>query len=128
MRVKLHIESEAEELLKGRYRLINVWRPLNGPVVASPLAYADSTSVPDKDVVSIEHRSPRRTGYPAGVSYSTNSQWHYWSGMDNDERILLQCFDSRDGARAPHTAFVDPRTQKDWPGRESIEVRALVFA
>lgn len=29
--------------------------------------------------------------------------------------------------RVPHTAFADPRTPSDVPGRESIEVRALVF-
>jgi hypothetical protein len=27
----------------------------------------------------------------------------------------------------PHTAFVDPRTPKGAKGRESIEVRALVY-
>ena len=48
--------------------------------------------------------------------------------MDDDERILLQCYDSEKGKRVPHTAFVDPRTEgPGWKGRESIEVRALVF-
>ncbi|KAK4540448.1 hypothetical protein LTR36_009194 [Oleoguttula mirabilis] len=126
-RVQLHMKDEAEELLKGRVRLINVWRPLNGPVVASPLAYADSRSVPDEDIVGVEHRYPDRTGETAGVKYTEQGQWYYWSGMTNEERILLQCYDSKDGARTPHSAFVDSRTQKDWPGRESIEVRALVF-
>ena len=126
-RVHYHMGDEAEELLKGRYRLINVWRPLNGPVVASPLAYADSRSVPDDDIVAVEHRYPHRTGQTAGVKYTENSNWYYWSGMKNDERILLQCYDSKDHARTPHTAFKDHRTQEDWPGRESIEVRTLVF-
>ena len=127
MRVDYHIGDEAEELKKGRVRLINVWRPLNGPVVASPLAYADSRTVPDNYTVPVEHRYPHRTGETAGVRYAESGKWHYWSGMKNDERIFLQCYDSRDGARTPHSAFVDPRTKEDWPGRESIEVRTLVF-
>ena len=126
-RVHYHMGDEAEELLNGRYRLINVWRPLNGPVVSKPLAYADSRSVPNEDIVPVEHRYPHRTGQTAGVKYTEKGNWYYWSGMKNDERIFLQCYDSQDGARTPHTAFTDPRTQADWPGRESIEVRTLVF-
>ncbi|KAF1825553.1 uncharacterized protein K489DRAFT_378094 [Dissoconium aciculare CBS 342.82] len=126
-RVRRHLGDEAEELLQGRVRLVNVWRPLNGPVVASPLAYADSQTVPTGDVVGVEHRYPTWTGETAGVKYDPAHQWHYWSGMTNDERILLQCYDSQEGARTPHSAFNDPRTKSDWPGRESIEVRTLVF-
>jgi hypothetical protein len=126
-RVEYHMGAEAPELLKSRVRLINVWRPLNGPVVASPLAFADSRSVSDDSLAGVQHRYPHRVGETAGVKYSAEGKWHYLSGMRNEERILLQCYDSRDGARTPHSAFVDPRTKDDWPGRESIEVRALVF-
>jgi hypothetical protein len=126
-RVEYHMGSEAPELLKSRVRLINVWRPLNGPVVASPLAFADSRSVSDHHLEGVQHRYPHRVGETAGVKYSAEGKWHYLSGMRNGERILLQCYDSEDGARTPHSAFVDPRTQEDWLGRESIEVRALVF-
>lgn len=126
-RVRYHMGDEAPELLKSRVRLINVWRPLNGPVVASPLAFADSRSVSENQLEGVQHRYPHRVGETAGVKYSAEGKWHYLSGMRNDERILLQCYDSKDGARTPHSAFVDPRTKDDWPGRESIEVRALVF-
>jgi len=126
-RVHYHLPEEAEELLKGRYRIINVWRPLNGPVVANPLAFASSDSVADEFIVPVEHRYPHRTGETAGIRYTPTAKWHYLSGMTNDERLFLQCYDSDKGARVPHTAFVDPRTQEDWPGRDSIEVRALVF-
>jgi hypothetical protein len=136
-RVRLHAGSpeEAQELLKGRVRIINVWRPLNGPVVATPLAVADSSTVRDEDVVPVEHRYPHRTGYTASVLHREEQQWYYLSGMTNDERLLLECFDSEGskpgsgvkGGRAPHSAFVDPRTPVGAPGRESIEVRCLVF-
>jgi hypothetical protein len=49
--------------------------------------------------------------------------------MQNDERLFLKCFDSKDGVgqRVLHTALVDPRTPEGAVGRESIEVRALVY-
>ncbi|KAJ9643423.1 hypothetical protein H2199_004102 [Coniosporium tulheliwenetii] len=130
-RVRHHLPDEADELLRGRYRIINVWRPLNGPVVSFPLAFADSATTRDEDLVGIQHRYPHRTGETAGVKHSSGQRWYYWSGMTDSERLLLKCFDSDETVgrwgRVPHTAFVDPRTQEGWPARESIEVRALVF-
>lgn len=128
-RVRLHSPDEADELLKGRYRIINVWRPLNGPVQAYPLGFASANTVDDKDLISVEHRYPTRTGETAAVQHNPDQKFFYWSGMTNDERLFLKCFDSKDGVgqRVPHTAFVDPRTPQGAPGRESIEVRALVY-
>lgn len=127
-RVNFHSPEDAEKLLKGRYRIINVWRPLNGAVETHPLAFAEANSVPDTDMVGVEHKYPDRSGETAAIRYNPNHKWHYWSGIDNDERIFLQCFDSNSpSTRVPHSAFVDPRTTPDSKHRESIEVRALVF-
>jgi len=130
-RVKLHAPEDAEQLLRGRYRIINVWRPLNGPVMAFPLAVADSQNVRDEDLIPIEHRYPNRNGQTAAVKHNPGQKWYYWSGMTNEERLLLKCFDSDEmvgqWGRVPHTAFCDPRTPEGAVGRESIEVRALVF-
>ncbi|KAI4726253.1 hypothetical protein E4T49_05995 [Aureobasidium sp. EXF-10728] len=127
-RVHHHLPDEASTLLKDRVRIINVWRPLNGPVVSFPLAVADSRSVKEDAVVGIEHRYPDRVGETAGILAQEGQKWWYWSGMGDDERLFLQCYDSHGGKRrTPHTAFTDPRTQEGWPARESIEVRALVF-
>ncbi|KAG9239973.1 hypothetical protein BJ878DRAFT_332855 [Calycina marina] len=134
-RVHTHLPEEAETLLKGRCRIINIWRPLNGPVQASPLAFASGSTLSDEDAVGVEHRYPDRTGETAAVRYNEGQKWHYLSGMRNDERIFLECFDSEAtkpgtkvlGGKVPHTAFKDPRTPAGATGRESIEVRALVF-
>ncbi|ATY64553.1 methyltransferase [Cordyceps militaris] len=128
--------DEAAALLRGRYRLVNVWRPLNpAPVESNPLAFASARSVDDADVVPVEHRySNGYTGETAAVRYNPAQRWYYLSGMTGSERLLLECFDSESlkpgstiAGRAPHTAFADPRTRVDAEGRESIEVRALVF-
>ena len=125
-RVRAFLPDEADVLLQDRVRVINVWRPLNGPVQCHPLAVADSKTVGDEALVAVEHRYPDRTGETISVSHAAE-QWYYWSGMDNDDRLLLECFDSEKGGRVPHTAFVDPRSPVGGRRRESIEVRVLVF-
>ena len=127
-RVRHHLPDEADKLLKGRYRIINVWRPINGAVESFPLAFANSATVPDEALVGIEHRYPDRTGETAAVKHTDGQHWCYWSGMEDNERLFLECFDSENPrGRVPHTAFVDPRSGADAKPRESIEVRALVF-
>lgn len=133
-RVHLHVADpgEAAALARGRVRIVNVWRPIGAqPVAALPLAVADGRSVREGDLVAVEHRYPERTGETAGVRWGEGQEWWYWSGMTSEERLLLKCFDSDaevgSVGRAPHSAFVDPRTTRDAPPRESIEVRCLVF-
>ncbi|KAI4194368.1 MAG: hypothetical protein LQ350_007807 [Teloschistes chrysophthalmus] len=133
-RVELHLPpsssspSSLDETHKNqRVRIINVWRPLSPThITAYPLAFASSPSVPNEAITPVEHRYPTRTGETAAVAWTEEQEWWYWSGMREGERVVLQCCDSEKGARVPHAAFVDPRSEEG-VGRESVEVRALVF-
>lgn len=137
-RIHQHLSPErAKEVIeKGeRVRIINVWRPINGTVVDYPLAFADSSTVDEDNLVSVKHIYPDRTGATAGVKYSPKQRWWYWSGMRNDERLFIKCFDTDTtvggGApgkrgRVPHTAFVHSGTKEGSRKRESIEIRCLV--
>ncbi|KAJ5498566.1 hypothetical protein LT330_004223 [Penicillium expansum] len=127
-RVSHHLPDEAPELLKGRYQIINVWRPIK-TILKDPLAVADAHSVPDSDLVPIGLIYPDRQGETYGVKPDPNIKWYYRYGQTPDLVTLIKCFDSKlDGRarRVPHTAFVNPETENE-AGRESIEVRALVF-
>jgi len=63
-RVRLHTGDEAEDLLKGRVQIINVWRPIGGPVEESPLAVGDFRIVDfEKDnLVPVALKYPHRDG------------------------------------------------------------------
>ncbi|KAJ5617365.1 hypothetical protein N7537_002479 [Penicillium hordei] len=127
-RVSHHLPDEAPELLKGRYQIINVWRPIK-TILKDPLAVADAHSVPDSDLVPIGLIYPDRQGETYGVKPDPNIKWYYRYGQTPDLVTLIKCFDSKVDGRArrvPHTAFVNPETENE-AGRESIEVRALVF-
>jgi hypothetical protein len=129
-RVRDVLPDEADELLRGRVQIVNLWRPIRGPVRDFPLAVCDASSVRFDDLVAADHIYRHRVGETYQVIYNPAHRWFYVPEMRTDEALLLKCFDSRtDGTArfAPHTAFVDPTTPADAPPRISIEVRTLVF-
>jgi len=122
--------AEAEELLKRRFAVINVWRPIRGPLLDAPIAVCDARTIELKDFVASDLIYPDRNGEVYTVSHNSNHRWYYFPQMQVDEALLLKCYDSVQDGRArftAHTAFVDPTTPADDPGRESIEIRTLVF-
>jgi hypothetical protein len=129
-RVRDLIPDEADELLKGRVQIINLWRPIRGPLKDSPLAVCDARTVKFDELVGSDLVYPDRVGETYSVKFSPDHRWFYVPDMTPDEILLLKCFDSTaDGTArfAPHTAFADPTTPKDATPRESIELRTLVF-
>jgi hypothetical protein len=129
-RVRDLIPDEADELLKGRVQIINLWRPIRGPLRDSPLAVCDAGTVKFDELVASDLVYAHRVGETYSVKYGPDHRWYYVPEMTPDEILLLKCFDSRtDGpARfAPHSAFIDPTTPADAAPRESIELRTLVF-
>ncbi len=121
--------GEAEALLKKRFAFINVWRPIKGPVIDTPLAVCDTTTTAPQDMVDSDMVYPDRKGEILVVSWSPAHRWYYIPRMRTDEALLIKCYDSRrDVARfCPHTAFEDPTTPSDAAPRESIEIRTVAF-
>lgn len=166
-RVRRHLpKDEAEELLKGRFQIINVWRPIENPASDFPLAVIDWRTTKPDDFIPVDLLYPKREDFAKDNDdrgkevrpdeskwYSTEGyevrgetmsvapneahKFYYQKDMTPDEVLLLKCYDSwgegqpqgKDGiaVRTPHTAFIDPQTPADAPGRQSIEVRCLVF-
>jgi hypothetical protein len=129
-RVRDFLGEEAETLLKGRVQVINLWRPIRGPLRDAPLAFADARSVAPGDLVASDLVYQDRVGETYAVKYNPAHKWFYAPGMQPDEALLLKCYDSATDGRAkfsPHTAFEDPTVPADVLPRESIELRTLVF-
>jgi hypothetical protein len=128
-RVQDHLGSEAPELLKHRFGIVNVWRPIRGPVQDSPLALCDARTFSDDDLIASDLVYPQLRGETSAVEYKPGHRWYYFSDMQPDEALLIRVHDSADDGRARlsfHTSFDNPLAP-DAPPRESIEVRALVF-
>lgn len=127
-RVLHHLPAEAPELLKGRYQIINVWRPIK-TILKDPLGVAEANSVSDEDLVPVKLIYPDREGETYSVRPSEGHRWFYVNKQTPGEVLLIKCFDSKVDGRArrvPHSAFVDEEREGEVT-RESIEVRALVF-
>lgn len=109
---------------------VNVWRPIRGPVVRSPLALADAQSVATEELVATDQVFPDRVGEIYQLAHGPGQHWYYAPEMTTDEVILIKGWDSLDDGRArftPHGAFEHPDTPADAPPRESIEIRTLVI-
>jgi hypothetical protein len=129
-RVRDLLGDEAETLLEKRFAVINIWRPIHGPVLDSPLAVVDAQTVADDDLIATDLVYPDRTGEIYYVKHNPAHRWFYAPAMRDEEVLLIKCYDSLDDGRArfvPHSAFVDPTTPAGAPPRESIELRTLVF-
>jgi hypothetical protein len=129
-RVRDLMGEEASELLKHRFAINNVWRPIAGPLLRSPLVLCDSQTLDYDNLLPSELRYPDRSGETYAVTYNPNQRWYYFPKMQPDEAILISCYDSarQYAARfSAHGAFNDPNTPENAPPRESIEVRTLVF-
>jgi hypothetical protein len=129
-RVRDLMGAEADELLKRRFAIVNVWRPIRGPLHDAPLAVCDAGSVADGDLVPQDLIYRDRTGEIYGLNFNPAHRWYYAPAMRADEALLLKCFDSQKDGRArfmPHTSFADPNAPADMLPRESIELRTLVF-
>jgi hypothetical protein len=130
-RVRDLMGEEAEELLRGRVQVINMWRPIRRePLRDAPLAVCDSRTVAAEDLVPSDLVYRERVGETYSVRYNPAHRWFYTPEMRRDEVLLLKIADTRTDISArfmPHTGFTDPTTPADAFPRESIELRTLVF-
>lgn len=123
-RVRRHLPPhQAEELLKGRFAIVNAWRPIEYPAVDFPLAVVDWRSTEDKDFIAVDLMYPRRANFesdsddrgkerlpepltngsvegyePRGehiqVAPSEKHRFYFQKDMTPDEVLLLKCYDS----------------------------------
>ena len=129
-RVRDFFPDEANQLLRRRFAIINVWRPVRGPVMESPFAICDAQTIGVDDFVTSDLIYPHRRGETLALRFNPRHQWYYFPEMRPDEAVLLKCYDSADDGRArmtAHTGFDDPGSPPDAQPRESIETRAFVF-
>ncbi len=122
--------AEAEQRLKKRYAIINVWRSIAGTIEESPLGIVDARSVAFEDFIASDLIYRDRLGETYGVRHNPAQRWYYYPAMTGNEAMVFKCYDSATDGRArwtAHSAFDDPTTRPGANPRQSIEIRTLVF-
>ena len=125
-RTTLPLGTETNE----RIRIVNLWRPLHGPLHDAPLAVCDSRTVGEQDLVETDLIYPDKVWQIYSVTANPAHQWYYAPQMTPDEVLLFKSFDSETDGRArftPHAAFENPAAPPRSRPRESIEARALII-
>lgn len=128
---RLAPEEQREALMRGRFMLINVWRPLK-TVQRNPLAVLDGASVRRCDLQPVRLLASRAgVADPHGLNmvHHPAQRWYYLSDMRPDELLAFRQIDAKSDAAqfSGHTSFQDPGTAPDAPSRESIEIRTVSY-
>ena len=116
-------------LLRRRFAIVNLWRPIGRPVEKSPLALCDAQSISARDLIACDLVYRDRVGETYALQFDPAQRWYHFPRLAPDEAILIKGYDSAEGVArfTAHSAFDDPRTRPDAPERESIEARAIVI-
>ncbi len=129
-RVRDLLPEGADDLLRRRFAIIQVWRPIRYPVETFPLAICNARTLSPANLVVSERRYPNRIGQTYAITYSPDHVWYWFPRMRREEALVFKTYESLDDGRArwtAHTAFHDPTSAPDARPRESIEIRTLAF-
>lgn len=98
-RVRKHCPEEADELLKKRFQIINVWRPIENPAWNNPLAFCDYRSLHDGDMIETDRIDFSKPELPPGevfsMAHNPAHKWYYHRNLGTDQVILIKCYDSK---------------------------------
>ena len=129
-RVRDLLPDEADELLKKRFAIVQVWRAINKPIESNPLAICAAGTLATDDLIASERRYPDRVGETYQIAYNPDHEWYYFPRMNRDEALVFKVYESKKDGRArftAHTSFEDPNTPENAGPRESIEMRTIAF-
>lgn len=129
-RIQLQLKDDAKYLLRGRVRIVNVWRPLIDSVKDWPLAVCDGSTVKRDDLVEADHVRQHYTGSTMYLMHNQQQRFYYMSEQSKNDVLIFKNFDSKKGvgaSYAPHASFLHPNLDVDAIPRRSIEVRAFIF-
>ncbi|KAL1746263.1 hypothetical protein HDZ31DRAFT_34545 [Schizophyllum fasciatum] len=127
-RTRVLAAFDEEHKYAERVAIINVWRPLDGPVMDAPLALCDASTLDPIDMI----RTTDKYGGGYFIQHNASMRWLYVHDQMPAEALIFRQFDNTipygTAGCVPHTAFFDEARKNLGKPRSSIELRlALVY-
>ncbi|KAK3364553.1 hypothetical protein B0T25DRAFT_598826 [Lasiosphaeria hispida] len=127
-RMPMYFPDDFDRLMKGRVRLVSVWRTLSTHVQDTPLALCDARTVNREDLVPMDIVYPHFADEVYEVRHNKSHRWFYNKQMKTGDVAIFKLHDTHSKETVcPHTAFVNPEVPENTPPRTSIEVKMMVF-
>ncbi|SMR43160.1 unnamed protein product [Zymoseptoria tritici ST99CH_1E4] len=107
-RLRNYFGDQAEDFKKRHFQVVNIWKPLIGPLRDYPLAYCDAKSVnQDTDLLTVDEVFPKMVNEIYQVLYSPNHKWYWLPDQTPEEVVIFAGYDSRKGqsVAVPHCSF-----------------------
>ena len=96
-RVRDLLGDEAEELLRGRFEVVNLWRPIRGPLRDAPLAVCDARTVAAEDLVPSDLVYRDRVGETYAVTLQPAASLVLRAGDASGRGAAVEVLRFRDG-------------------------------
>lgn len=119
-------EARAQQWQRGRFAIVNVWRPLGYAVERSPLGFVRPASMVADDWVEVDIIFPSRRGQIRGVAWNPAHRWVYLGGMQPLEAALFTVYANVGVVGVPHAAVELVGTPEHARPRQSVESRMFV--
>ena len=119
-------EEQAQLFHEAGYGFVNIWRPVEHVITASPLGFIHPTSMQSEDWMDIGLIYPDRFGQILGVAANQSHKWFFKSKMTPDEIVIFNIYDSEGQPHLAHSALDLPSDSHATLPRKSIESRTLV--
>ncbi|PGH15359.1 hypothetical protein AJ80_05543 [Polytolypa hystricis UAMH7299] len=106
-RLEQNVEGDIDEILKKRVIMINIWRPLRGPVEDWPLATMDYRTCHPKTIYPTDllNNTDEYRGQTVTFGYTDEQKWYYLDAQKTNEVILIKIWDSKDDVDAKREPY-----------------------
>ncbi|KAJ5949545.1 hypothetical protein N7454_001129 [Penicillium verhagenii] len=99
-------KSDADLITSRKFQMINVWKPLRGPLRDWPLALCDISTLNRADLVPIDEVHVEGVLESHSIQYNPSQKWYHLSEQTAEEVLIFCSADSETGGEGEIISLV----------------------